>query len=169
MEIDTDCIITKEANIFLYLYFADCIPMAMFDKKNNVLAFAHMGWQSVELDLHKKIITTLKEKYNTDPSDIEVVLGPSIKKESYVLKNHSQLKFERWIPFLKETEKDYYEIDLCGYLVYSLKNESVVDIEVNPIDTAKDNNYFSHYRCIYINKDEKADRFIVGAIMENDV
>lgn len=169
IEIDTDCIITKESNIFLYLYFADCIPMAMFDKKNNVLAFAHMGWQSIELDLHKKIIKKLKEKYNTAPSDIEVVLGPSIKKESYVLKNPSQLKFERWIPFLKETEKDYYEIDLCGYLVDSLKNEGVVDIEVNPIDTAKDNNYFSHYRCIYINKDEKEGRFIVGAMMKNDV
>lgn len=169
IEIDTDCIITKESNIFLYLYFADCIPMAIFDKKNNVLAFAHMGWQSIELDLHKKIINTLKEKYNTAPSDIEVVLGPSIKKESYVLKNPSQLKFERWIPFLKEIEKDYYEIDLSGYLVDSLKKLGVVDIEVNPIDTAKDNNYFSHYRCVYINKDEKEGRFIVGSIMKNDV
>ncbi len=166
LELNTDSIITKEPNIFLYLYFADCIPMAMFDKKNNVLAFAHMGWQSIELDLHKKIINTLKEKYNTDPSNIEVILGPSIKKESYILKTPSQLKLERWKPFLKQTEKDYYEIDLSGYLVDSLKKEGISDIEINSIDTAKDNNYFSHYRCVYINKDEKEGRFIVGAMIE---
>lgn len=166
VEINTDCIITNIPGIFLYLTFADCIPMAMFDKKNNVLAFAHMGWQSIELDLHKKIINTLKEKYNTASSDIEVVLGPSIKKESYILKNPSQLKFNKWKPFLKETKNDYYEIDLSGYLVDSLKKLGVIDIEVNPIDTAKDNNYFSHYRCVYINKEEKEGRFIVGAMME---
>ena len=166
LELDTDSIITKEPNIFLYLYFADCIPMVMFDKKNNVLAFAHMGWQSIELDLHKKIINTLKEKYNTDSSNIEVVLGPSIKKESYILKKPSQLKFECWRPFLKEIKKDYYEIDLSGYLVNSLKNEGILDIKVNYIDTAKDNNYFSHYRCVYINKDEKEGRFIAGAMIK---
>ena len=166
LELDTDSIITKEPNIFLYLYFADCIPMAMFDKKNNVLAFAHMGWQSIELDLHKKIINTLKEKYNTDPSNIEVILGPSIKKESYILKTPSQLKLERWKPFLKQTEKDYYEIDLSGYLVDSLTKEGISDIEINSIDTAKDNNYFSHYRCVYINKEEKEGRFIVGAMIK---
>ena len=168
INIDTDCIITKEPNIFLYLYFADCIPLIIYDNKNNVLAFAHMGWQSIELDLHKKIIQVLKEKYKTNPTDIKVVLGPSIKKESYVLKNPSQLKLERWHPFLKEVKKDYYEIDLSGYLVDSLNKEDIVNIEVSPIDTAKDNNYFSHYRCVYINKDEKEGRFIVGAMMEDN-
>lgn len=167
-EIEADCIITNVPNLFLYLYFADCIPMTLFDKQNNILAFAHMGWQSVELNLHKKIIEKMIDEFNSNVKDIEVYLGPSIKKSSYILKTPSQLKNKDWHPFLKEVKKDYYQIDLSGYIVDLLKKLSIENIYVSPIDTAIDEEYYSHYRCTYIKPDEKEGRFIAGAMMEKN-
>jgi len=167
LEIETDCIITNCQNIFLYLPFADCIPLTVYDSKNRILAFAHMGWQSIELKLQCNIIDILVNKYGSNIDDIEVVLGPSIKGESYILKNPSQLKYDDWKPFLRNTEDDYYEIDLNGYLCNSLKQLGIKKIINSNIDTAKDENYFSHYRCRYIHENEQEGRFICGVIMRD--
>ena len=164
--INTDCIITNIPNIFLYLPFADCIPLTIYDKKNSVLAFVHMGWQSTELDLHKKVLKTMEEKYNTDIKDIKVNLGPSIKGESYILENPSQLKYKHWWPYLKNLKENFYSIDLPNYIIDSFKSLGVNDIEVSNINTVKNLDYYSHYRCIYIDNNEKEGRFIVGAVME---
>jgi polyphenol oxidase len=164
--INADCVITRLPNVFIYLPFADCIPLGIYDKKNNILAFAHMGWQSIELNLHKKLIDALVNDYHTKIEDLEVILGPSIKGDSYILKNPSQLKHEDWKPFLKNIGDEYYQIDLNGYICRGLNEIGIKNILNSNIDTSKDNNYFSHYRCIHINKTEQEGRFICGVIME---
>jgi len=164
--INTDCIITKNPNIFIYIPFGDCIPLGVYDRKNKVLAFAHMGWQSIELNLHKKLINTLVNEYNSIIDDLEVILGPSIKGESYILENPSQLKYKEWKLFLKDVSNGHYKIDLNGYLIHGLNELGIANITNSNIDTAKDNNYFSHYRCVYTNKDEKEGRFICGVMMK---
>lgn len=165
LEILTDCIITKCSNIFLYLPFGDCIPMAIFDKRQNILAFCHMGWQSTELNLHLKVIDLLKQKYNSNIEDVQVILGPSIKKESYILNNPSQLKYSEWESFLYHIGNNDYEIDLNGYICNGLNLLGINDIQNSDINTAKDENYFSHYHCTYNNREEIEGRFICGAIM----
>lgn len=168
LQILTDCIITKIPNLFIYLPFGDCVPLAIFDSKKNILAFAHLGWQSTELNLHLKIIDTLKNKYNSNTEDLEVMIGPSIKKESYILENPSQLKCEEWYPFLKKVKDNYYQVDLNGYIVAGLNKLGVNKIVNNKIDTAKDDRFFSHYRSIRVNQKEKEGRFICGAMIEEN-
>ena len=165
-EIEADCIITNVPNLFLHLYFADCIPMTVFDKKNNILAFAHMGWQSIEANLHKKVIEKMINTFNSNIKYIEVYLGPSIKASSYIINTPSQLKYEEWLPYLRHIKNDCYQIDLNGYILDYLKKIGVKNINISSIDTAKDKEYYSHYRCNYIKKDEKEGRFIMGAMME---
>ena len=70
--------------------------------------------------------------------------------------------------YLSYIKKDYYQIDLSGYIVDSLKKLSIENIYVSPIDTAIDEEYYSHYRCTYIKPDEKEGRFIAGAMMEKN-
>ena len=48
----------------------------------------------------------------------------------------------------------------------NLKKIGVKNINISSIDTAKDKEYYSHYRCNYIKKDEKEGRFIMGVMME---
>lgn len=165
LEIKTDCIITKIPNIFIYLPFGDCIPLAILDTKQNIFAFVHLGWRSTELNLHLKVIETLKNKYNSKTEDLEVMIGPSIKKESYVFKNPTQLKKKEWLPFLNQLKDDCYQIDLNGYIIDGLKKIGINKILNSDIDTGRDDNFFSHYKSVKTNK--KEGRFICGAIMED--
>ena len=48
-----DAIITQEKNIGIGVVTADCLPIILHDKKNNVIAVIHSGWRG----LVKKIIT----------------------------------------------------------------------------------------------------------------
>lgn len=166
LEIKTDCIITKIPNIFIYLPFGDCIPLAILDTKQNIFAFVHLGWRSTELNLHLKVIDTLKNKYNSKTEDLEVMIGPSIKKESYVFKNPTQLKKKEWLPFLNQLKDDCYQIDLNGYIIDGLKKIGINKILNSDIDTGRDDSFFSHYKSVKTNK--KEGRFICGAIMEDE-
>ena len=163
LEIKTDCIITKIPNIFIYLPFGDCVPLAILDTKQNIFAFAHLGWRSTELNFHLIVIEMLKNKYNSRIEDMKVIIGPSIKKESYIFKEPSQLNKKEWIPFLSQLKDGYYQIDLNGYIVDGLNKVGITKIVNSEIDTAKDNSFFSHYKSIRTN--EKEGRFICGAMM----
>jgi len=165
-EIFSDCLITKIPNLFLYINFADCIPMILFDNVQNILAIVHLGWQSIELNLHTKVIQHFIDNFNSKKENLIVTLGPSIKKDSYILKNPSQLKFECWNNYLENIGNDYYKIDLNKYVVDSIIKTGVENIINSNIDTATNKNYFSHYRTVYIDKNEKEGRFIFGAYIK---
>jgi copper oxidase (laccase) domain-containing protein len=139
----------------------------IYDKKQQILAFSHLGWQSIELNLHKKLVNKLINDYNSKIEDLIIHIGPSIKADSYILESPSQLKFEEWKPYLLNTKDNYYRIDLNGYLLSGLLEMGIKDNQISnsTIDTAKNMEYFSHYRCTYIDKNEEEGRFVCGTGM----
>ena len=76
--IEADAIICKNRNVYLYLNFADCIPFVIYDQKQHIFAFAHLGWRSTYLNLHQKLLTIFKERYHSKVEDLIVYIGPSI-------------------------------------------------------------------------------------------
>lgn len=164
-EIHTDCVLTKIPNIFIYLGFGDCIPFCIYDPRHNIMGFAHLGWQSVELELHKKIIDKLSSEFGSNVKDLCATLGPSIKKESYILDKPSQLRYEKWQPYLSHVGDDRYGIDLNGFIVNQLRGCGIEKIENSPYNTAESDQFFSHYGSTYLDKSRTEGRFIFGSMM----
>ena len=162
--LETDAVITKEKGIFFYLNFGDCIPLSFYDKKQDVLALCHMGWYSVGSNLHLKVLDYLIENYGSKVSDLVVELGPSIKKNSYVMKNPIQLGNSLWDNYLERIDKDTYKVDLDGYVVDSLKKRGITNIKISDIDTYSNDNYYSNYKEKKFNLEK--GRFIVGAMIK---
>lgn len=158
--IETDAIICKVPNVYLYLNFADCIPFILYDKKQHIFAFAHLGWKSTFLDLHKKLFHIFIEQYHSKIEDLWVYMGPCIKKESYLLFNPIQKTSPAWDEFVVPMENNLYGIDLSGYVrdFFLKKNLLNSQIVINPIDTGKDQNIFSHYRATH-HLEEENGRF----------
>src|SRR3990167_2221972 len=50
---DGDAIITNQKNCAIGVVTADCLPVVLYDRKNNVIAVIHAGWRG----LAAKIIT----------------------------------------------------------------------------------------------------------------
>lgn len=84
--IDTDALTTNKKDKILALTFADCTPIYLFDKNKKVIANIHSGWKGTVKKISKKSVEFMKEKYNSNPKDIICVIGPTIRKCHFEVK-----------------------------------------------------------------------------------
>lgn len=75
---ETDAMISAEKGLCLTVMVADCVPVLLYDKKNQLVAAIHAGWQGtvkkiVEITVHKMI-----SEFQSDPVNILAGIGPSI-------------------------------------------------------------------------------------------
>lgn len=162
--LESDAIITKEKNIFFYLNFGDCIPLAIYDKKEDLLALCHMGWHSVINNLHLEVLDYLINNYNSKIEDLVIELGPSIKKDSYIMERPIQLGDKAWYSYLEKVDEENYKVDLDGYVVDSLRQRGITNIKISDIDTYSNEDYYSNYKENKFNTPK--GRFIVGVMLK---
>ena len=74
---DTDGLIANKSDIILSLRVADCVPIYILDKKNDIHALIHSGWRGT---LDKIVFNAIEMMYSygSKSSDIKIFLGPSI-------------------------------------------------------------------------------------------
>lgn len=75
-----DGFITNKKNIPLVTKYADCTPIILYDKMKNVIGNVHSGWRGTLQRISVKAVKMMEEKYNCDPADIIVCIGPCIKQ-----------------------------------------------------------------------------------------
>jgi polyphenol oxidase len=75
---DGDAIITKDKNISIGVFTADCVPILIVDSVRKVVAVIHAGWKSTYLNIGKKVIEHMINSMECKPEDIIAALGPSI-------------------------------------------------------------------------------------------
>ena len=109
---NTDGMITNLANINLVIYTADCMPISFYDPKQKVIWIAHSGWKGTIQDISKNILTTMSEKYGSQPSDIYVSIGPSIWPCCYEVQNPEQIQLFRnkYDNIVVRNEKTYIDL-----------------------------------------------------------
>ena len=164
----TDAIISRVPNAGIFLTFADCLPFIVYDQKQHLMAFAHIGWRSMAMSFTKTVLTHLQDVHGSKAEDLIAVLGPSIKKESYLFADPIQAKMPAWQPFLHPQPNGRWGIDLPGFcisecLAQGLKPEQIY---VEPMDTAADDNQFSHYAGTEGGRPEKQGRLVCYGYME---
>ena len=143
-----DALILKEKNKAIYLNFADCTPIILYDKKQNIASIAHAGWRGTALKIAPKTLI----KMNSNPKDIVAIIGPCISFE------HFETSFEV-IEQLKSTIENKNGLfknnyaDLKGINKRQLEEIGVEIFDICPFCTIKDNDKFFSYRLE--NKTEK--------------
>ncbi len=155
---ECDALITNQKNTPLMVMVADCIPILFYDKNKKVIAVAHAGRNGTFLNITSKVIEKMKNLYNCEPKDIEVMMGASIQKCCY------EVSQELADITLKNFGKEFVEkryINLQGINKKQLLKVGILEknIKISPICTKCSNqNYFS-YR-----KDNQCGRF-AGILM----
>ena len=147
-----DAMVTKEKNVGLFLLTADCFPVILCDEEVGFLGLVHLGWQGVDKELISKAVGKMK---GLGAKELQAIIGPGIRKESYVFDVPLvQEKDPKWQPFLERQGGGRTTIDLVGFIKKQLVDCGVEKIEDCGIDTAKDKNYFSHYRVVRTGEQE---------------
>lgn len=165
--VDADALITTNPGVALLLPTADCYPVVLYDPNQKVLALLHLGWQSTDADMVRKVIDHMVTDFGADPKGMHVYVGPGITKESYRFAELAQQTDPRWSEHLHHAESSV-GIDLLGYNLAALKTWGISDrnITVAGINTASDDRYYSHYGTHKLQKPVEDGRFVTVAMIE---
>ena len=149
-----DAMITKMKGFSLGVVTADCVPIVLYDLKNEIVGCIHAGWKGALLGVIKNTISKIK-KISSD-NKIYASVGPCIGKKSY------------------EVDKNFYKIFLAksksNKIYFSNKNKTkklfnlrkfVTDklvkakIKVDQVDRdtfTEKGNFFSYRRSCKLNQ-----------------
>jgi len=77
-----DGLITREQNLILAVKTADCLPIFIVDPKNKIVGLVHSGWKGTVANIAAVAVEEFK-KLDSNPAELLVAIGPSIKKCHY--------------------------------------------------------------------------------------
>ena len=151
-KIEGDALITNVPNVPLLIFTADCVPIAIIDKKNKAIGLAHAGWRGTYDEIAKKTIEKMKENYNTNSEDLVCMIGPSIGACCYEVSKDLVEKFN--MNFTNSNEKFYtieedrYKLDLWKVNEYILKECGVKEDNIVNLNlcTSCNSDKFHSYR-----------------------
>ena len=78
--------ITKMKGFALGVVTADCVPVILYDKKNEIIGCVHAGWKGSFFGIIKNTISKIKKI--SSGSKIYACIGPCIGKKSYEVDNN---------------------------------------------------------------------------------
>ncbi len=144
-----DAILTDKKGVTLFMRFADCVPILLFDKKKSVIGIAHAGWQGTLLGIAARVVQMMELTYGSNAEDIWAGIGPSIGAHHYPVGVEVWKQAVEKMPFVAEKsfeiDQGQYRFDLWLANQLILEQVGVRDIEVSGLCTACNlENWYSH-------------------------
>jgi polyphenol oxidase len=144
-----DAIFTSNPEVTLFMRFADCVPLFLFDPKQKVIGIAHAGRVGTLNRIAADCIDTMKQKYGSNPGDIVAGIGPSIGPDHYEVKDdvihQAEICFDDLEGILSRSGDGKTYLDLWEANRRILKESGVEKIELAGICTAcHSDDWFSH-------------------------
>lgn len=138
---ETDALILDNKEQAIYLNFADCTPVILYDKKRHIGAISHAGWRGTA----QKIVPKTIEVMNSNPKDIIAVIGPAISVCCYEVGQDVFNKLKNTVTNFDGLFKDN-RVDLKGINARQLEEIEVEKIDICPHCTCCNNDMFFSYR-----------------------
>ncbi|MCM8795801.1 MAG: polyphenol oxidase family protein [Candidatus Omnitrophica bacterium] len=76
---NTDAFITKEKNLPLAVFTADCLSIFLYDPKALAIGLVHAGFKGTLQDISGKTVKLMQKRLNTDPKNLYAIFGPAIR------------------------------------------------------------------------------------------
>ncbi|MEN4013236.1 MAG: peptidoglycan editing factor PgeF [Bellilinea sp.] len=81
-----DAILTQCPDVSLFMRFADCVPILLYDPVDQVVGLVHAGWMGTVNKIAMKTIKVMQENLGCHPENIFAGIGPSIGVDHYVIR-----------------------------------------------------------------------------------
>lgn len=172
-EIPVDALVTYTPNLILGCCFGDCLPIVIYEEKfKDLLALVHAGRANI-VTILPKVFSLFFNHFLIKPKDTKILVGPSIKKESYILPEFCVYREKNhyfWRNCLEEIKLDeekgkFYRVDMIQAVKNIIESVGIPEenLKESPFNTAENKIFFSHYRAVR-NK-EKEGRFLAIATL----
>ena len=156
--IECDALLTKNNKIALSVLTADCVPILLYEKVNQIVGCIHAGWKGAISGIIENTLTKLVEM-GGNTKNVVISVGPCISQKNYVVKNDFYSEFIKKSKdnesFFLKKDKDTLNFDLRGYVNKKFKDFGILEIENIFLDTFEaKNDYFSHRRAKKLREDD---------------
>ena len=144
---NSDALITKMKGVALGVVTADCVPIILYDIKNQIIGCIHAGWKGTSSGIIENTIKKFK-KLNSN-NKIFASVGPCIGKKSY------EVDINFYKKFLSKSKKNavYFVKKNNNKRLFNLRkyvNDKLIklNVKVDHVnhDTFKEKNKFFSYR-----------------------
>lgn len=149
---DCDALYTKEKNILLGVFTADCVPILIYDKAQHIIAAIHAGWKGTVVELTKAMLDTLLYEEDSNPTELFAYIGPAIEFLNFevgqdVADKVKQMSFPTE-PYIFAKNDTTFCVDLKGLNYQMLINAGIPDTNIffHHGDTYEDEENFFSYR-----------------------
>jgi hypothetical protein len=152
--LQADAILTDKPGLALFMRFADCVPILLYDHKRRVIGLVHAGWKGTVNKVAKHAVEAMMDKYGSSPGNIAAALGPSIGAHHYkvgkevvaqVRETFGPNASQVLLPSLQPDEDTRMQFDLWEANRFVLDQAGVKQIEICRICTACNlNDWYSH-------------------------
>ena len=144
---NSDALITKLKSVALGVVTADCVPVILYDSKNQIIGCIHAGWKGAFSGVVENTVKKLK-KLNSR-NKIYASIGPCIGKKSYEVDN---IFYKKFISKSKKNRKYFLKKNnfkkLFNLRKYVSEKLLRLNVRVDHVDydTFKEKNKFFSYR-----------------------
>jgi YfiH family protein len=146
-KINSDAVITKVKGLALSVLTADCVPVLIYDFKNDIVGCIHAGWKGVFSGIIKNTVNKIKKQ--NPKSTIFATIGPCLGVKNYEVDLNFYKKFinksRKNKKYFLHKNKDKKLFNLRKFVTDRLTELKVRVDHVN-YDTFRDKKNFFSYR-----------------------
>ncbi len=73
-----DALISRDKDVVLFSYYADCTPILLYDPVQEAIGAVHSGWRGTSLNIAGKTVRAMQEAFGTNPADLRLAIGAGI-------------------------------------------------------------------------------------------
>ena len=117
-----DGFVTDRRDVALFTFYADCLPIFIYDMENKVIGAAHSGWPGTYKEIQKNLLETMTNTYGTEPKNVLLALVIGICVSDYEVGTEFYeifaKKFDRELienSFIYSKNKSKYYFDNIGF------------------------------------------------------
>lgn len=78
-----DALVTNEPEVPLFMTFADCVPIILFDPVHRAVGLIHAGWRGTAAGIVPRTVQVMHQCFQTRPQDLVLAFGPAIGRCHY--------------------------------------------------------------------------------------
>jgi len=148
----TDALVTNEPGVYLFMRYADCVPILLCDPTRGVVGLAHAGWKGTVGNIAGNTVRTMVRAFGCAPSNILAGIGPAVARCHYAVQEDvaSQVRanLSFWAFVLHHGASDSLMLDLPEATAWQLVAAGVpqANIALSGMCTACHTDEFYSYR-----------------------
>ncbi len=147
-----DAMITKDREVALVTYYADCVPIFLLDLKTPAAGLVHAGWKGTVSKIGQKTVLKMMKEFGSLLENILVGIGPCINSCCYevdapvinIIKN----AFPYWNELIEDMGDGKWMLDLVLTNKRQLEEVGISSLQIaeSGFCTSCNNDLFFSYR-----------------------